>query len=514
MTIARHRVPDVAVAISIVLGAAFAVRADAGDAPRVLRVDPLGDTTWTTVWSENGSGGTPLESPEWFPVLPVNSLLAADAERAKPAAMRGTIALLDFWASWCAPCLDELPHLQVVHERLVERGLRVVAVNVDDPAPTMLETSGRLGLTMELARPTDALRAIAKPRSLPTLLLVDREGRVRQRWDGYRPGLEQDVERAVRALLDDPGPPPPAEVATVHRGDSAYTVRWSREVGSAVDGVCVDRRNGVPRVIAAAGREVLAFDPEGRQAGRAPMAEGTGRIVAADLTGDGHDDLAFWRPGSPTIRVLDLEHRATASWDADGPVFDVAVLPPDAPAGRSNLTLATPGGVRIHTAEGRLLATVDAPARGVAVAVWNGLDRPSPAYVTADGTVVRIAPDGSVASTVASRAAADRIVPVAGDVVLIPGATVGWTDVGSDPHAIAAFREDGSLIVFDVNTGAMRWSATWPDGIGQVVAGDLDEDGIPEIVVATGKRVVVLEAGPREVDAQDRSRSDAVIGRR
>ena len=306
------------------------------------------------------------------------------------------------------------------------------------------------------------------------------------------------MERVVRELLDNPAPPAPFVVATVHDGASPYRVRWSREVESTVEGVALDERTGSSRVVAATGREVLAFDRDGRRTGRAPMAEGTGRIVAADLTGDGQDDLVFWRPGSPSIRVLDMEHRATAAWDADGPVFDIAVLPPDALPGRSSLTLATPGGLRIHSVEGHVLAVVDAPTRGVAVSTWDGLDRPSPAYVTSDGTVVRIAPDGTVASTVESRAPADRVVPVAGDVVLIPGLTTGWTYVGSDRDAIAAFREEGSLVVFDTGTGEVLWRAEWPEGIGQVIAGDLDGDGIPELVVATGKRVVVLERGRAE----------------
>ncbi len=491
MIAVRHRLATRLLVVAAWLAATAALPSDPAN---IVRVGPDGSLAWTTGWPSDETTGVPLTSPVWFPVVPESGLLPIDDGRPDPAPARGAVTLLDFWASWCAPCLVELPHLQEIHARLEDRGLRVVAVNVDDPTPVLLDTVGDLGLDVELARPTDALQAIARPRSLPTLLLVDAEGRIRERWDGYRPGLETVVERAVRELLDDPRPPDPVEVAIAEDRSSSYRVRWSREADGDVEGLAFDAVSGATRILAATGREVLAFGRDGRTSGRAPMSEGTGRIVAADLTGDGRDDLVFWRPGSPSIRVLDMARRATAAWDTDGPVFDVAVLPPDGSLGRSNLTLATTAGVRIHSVEGHLLATVDAPARGVAVSTWAGLDRPSPGYVTADGTVVRIAPDGTIASTLEARAPADRFAPVGDAAVLIPGTTTGWTFTGPARDRIAAYREDGSLVVFAVDTGEVLWRSSWPAGITQVIPGDLDGDGVEELIVATGKRVVVLEA--------------------
>ena len=498
MTAAGHRLATLVTLLAAIAWSSLTAAATSAERPAsIVRVDPTGAVVWRTAWPPEGPADVELKSPVWFPIVPEDGLRAVDATGPPPDPVRGAVTLLDFWASWCAPCLIELPHLQDIHDRLEDRGLRVVAVNVDDPTETLLDTAGDLGLTVELARPTDRLRAIARPRSLPTLLLIDAGGRMRNRWDGYRPGLEKVVERSVRDLLDDPAPPAPVVVATAEDLASSYRIRWSRETGEPLEGLAFDARTAAPRILAATGREVVAFDRDGRRSGRASMAEGTGRIVTADLTGDGRDELVFWRPGSPSIRVLDMAERATASFEADGAVFDVAVLPPENPPGRSNLTLATTAGLRIHSVQGHLLAVVDAPARGVAVSTWTGLDRPSPGYVTADGTVVRIAPDGTVASTVESRSPADRLVPVDDAAVLIPGMTAGWTYTEPTRDEIAAYREDGVLVVFATGTGEIRWRSSWPDGIAQVIAGDLDGDGTAELIVASGERVVVLEATGR-----------------
>ena len=67
------------------------------------------------------------------------------------AALKGQVVLLDFWATWCGPCMASLPHLQELHERFGKRGLRVVGVTSDDWSHVE-EVVRRRGLTYEIGR--------------------------------------------------------------------------------------------------------------------------------------------------------------------------------------------------------------------------------------------------------------------------------------------------------------------------------------------------------------------------
>jgi cytochrome c biogenesis protein CcmG, thiol:disulfide interchange protein DsbE len=121
------------------------------------------------------------------------------------ASLRGKVVIVDFWASWCAPCADSMPVYERLYSQLRERGLVVVGVSQDQRADNARQFAERHHLTFPVL--FDEGHAIANryhPSRMPTAFLIDRAGVVRHVHAGYRSSDAAGLEREVRALLDQP----------------------------------------------------------------------------------------------------------------------------------------------------------------------------------------------------------------------------------------------------------------------------------------------------------------------
>lgn len=124
-----------------------------------------------------------------------------------PPGPRGKVVLLDFWASWCDPCRDSIPFYAAAAARLGPRGFAVVGVNEDDDHDAARAFAAKAGLSgpPESDEGRRLYRAYGV-RLLPTAVLLDREGKVRGRWDGFSPESGAAAVAAAEALLS-PAPP-------------------------------------------------------------------------------------------------------------------------------------------------------------------------------------------------------------------------------------------------------------------------------------------------------------------
>jgi len=118
------------------------------------------------------------------------------------SALRGSPVVLNVWASWCGPCVDELPSLDALHDRLEGVGV-VLALNVDEqraPAEALLKRSGAdLPVAWDTAH--DVVQSWG-PRKMPTTYLLDGQGVVVERIEGGLSAAQiADLEVRVRALV-------------------------------------------------------------------------------------------------------------------------------------------------------------------------------------------------------------------------------------------------------------------------------------------------------------------------
>ena len=114
--------------------------------------------------------------------------------------MRGKLVLLDFWASWCAPCIVELPHLVDLQKRFQGR-LQVIGVSMDDSKAIAVDTIKRYPVNYPVVMGDAALgKLYGGVLGLPEIYLIGRDGRVVRSWRGdLRPAeLDAGILAALR----------------------------------------------------------------------------------------------------------------------------------------------------------------------------------------------------------------------------------------------------------------------------------------------------------------------------
>jgi peroxiredoxin len=116
--------------------------------------------------------------------------------------LRGQVVLINFWASWCGPCRDELPSLDKLQTQYRPAGFTLLAVNIDAARSDADQMLKKLGVKLEALY--DINRATARSYDISTMpftVIVDRDGRVRHTHLGYQSGAEKKYEQEIRELL-------------------------------------------------------------------------------------------------------------------------------------------------------------------------------------------------------------------------------------------------------------------------------------------------------------------------
>ena len=115
------------------------------------------------------------------------------------------VTLIVFWATWCQPCLMEIPSLMRLHEKYRDRNFRVLAINVDDPEGEKVKTiSANFGINYPLlVGSEETMKQFGGVTALPTSFLVGRDGKIKEKLQGLLP--EHDLERRVLEVLGPTG---------------------------------------------------------------------------------------------------------------------------------------------------------------------------------------------------------------------------------------------------------------------------------------------------------------------
>ena len=132
------------------------------------------------------------------------------------SAFRGHVVVLNFWASWCPPCVEEMPSLEGLHRALAPEGLVVLGVSVDESERELRRFVERHGLTFPVLRDPSGVFAAERylTEDFPTTFVIDQEGMLRARyigparWDA--PGALEHFRGRLRDARDAAPSDPPA----------------------------------------------------------------------------------------------------------------------------------------------------------------------------------------------------------------------------------------------------------------------------------------------------------------
>lgn len=148
-----------------------------------------------------------LKNPDAFLVTesgkpaPDFSLTTFDGKQMSFADLRGKVVLLDFWATFCAPCIAALPELQALHAKHAASGLAVIGVTIDDRPALVKKATTAAAVGYPILKATPAVLSAYKVTALPALVLIGRDGTIIRRFGGEadKTLMLSEIERAIAA---------------------------------------------------------------------------------------------------------------------------------------------------------------------------------------------------------------------------------------------------------------------------------------------------------------------------
>jgi len=127
-----------------------------------------------------------------------------DEENKKLSDYKGKVVLLNFWATWCPPCIREMPSMERLHQKIDAKEFKVIAINQMEDIDQVFAFTGQLEIdpTFEILFDQDSkVSQRYSVRGLPTTYLIDKKGKIRYRAVGGREFNHPEVVKIINALI-------------------------------------------------------------------------------------------------------------------------------------------------------------------------------------------------------------------------------------------------------------------------------------------------------------------------
>lgn len=136
-------------------------------------------------------------APEW-------KLFDAEGKEHKLSDYRGKVVVMDFWATWCGPCVASMPTMQALHEKYAKKGVVVIGIsNREEEGTDSLGFMKKKGLNYQLLIKGDSIVSAYKAEALPTFYIIGKEGQIIYAKRGYNKLETDDLEKVIDQYLKD-----------------------------------------------------------------------------------------------------------------------------------------------------------------------------------------------------------------------------------------------------------------------------------------------------------------------
>jgi len=148
-----------------------------------------------------GNNPPPTNANANYPAAPDVQFTKLDGSAMRLDELKGRVVLLNFWATWCVPCRNEIPSLSAMNKDLESRGLSVIGVSYDDTADLVQEFQKDIPQSYQVVLGGREVGSTLPASPLPTTYIIDRQGRIRDKLIGER--TRDAFEAVIKPLLDE-----------------------------------------------------------------------------------------------------------------------------------------------------------------------------------------------------------------------------------------------------------------------------------------------------------------------
>jgi len=139
--------------------------------------------------------GAEGEAPEF-------SLMTLENQEIRLSDLRGQVVLLDFWATWCGPCRESIPHLVALYKNYQSKGLQVIGLSVDKgDGSAVRKFVQSMGIPYPIALAPEEVVKKYGVTSLPTTVLIDKKGTIREKMVGFSSAIANRLNGQIEELL-------------------------------------------------------------------------------------------------------------------------------------------------------------------------------------------------------------------------------------------------------------------------------------------------------------------------
>ena len=133
---------------------------------------------------------------------PAFTLAALTGQSTSLTEFKGQVVLVNFWATWCGPCQQEMPLLDQMYKKYKQAGFTLIGVSVDKNAAPVRELMARKPVSFPvLLDPANQVSKAYHVDEMPSSVIIDRKGEIRYVHRGYKPGDENEYQDRIRQLI-------------------------------------------------------------------------------------------------------------------------------------------------------------------------------------------------------------------------------------------------------------------------------------------------------------------------